>query len=201
GRTTFRGLLGWLRAPRARHLADSRISRENEFAGAQRSFLEILRIGGKELPASHLLRQNILPHCLLPQNILPQHVFHQHLEGSHAGEVPPQALVVLLGGGEPHSVVRRLTRFVFVPEDEDNLVFNIDGEAAEHGAGPRRQRRESIEHEFVRDRLTLLDAEDSVVQRKKSRFATGRRHTGLRHRSGESRSLYLCFRQTLTVYH
>ena len=95
-----------------KRLSASRRSNRNEDSRA--GFLEILRIGRKDLPARHFLSQ--------------------HLDRSHVGEVSPQTLVAL-AGGEPHPVIRRLARFV-VPEDEDNFVFHIDREAAEHGARP-----------------------------------------------------------------
>src|SRR5271170_4207504 len=129
---TFDSLLGCLRAPRARHLPDSRISCENEFAGAERSLLEILSIGGEDLPAGHFLTK--------------------HLNGAHVGEGSPQTLVVLLGGGEPYPVVCRLARFVFVPEDEDDLVFHIDCQAAEHRVSSRRQGSKRIEYKLMRHR-------------------------------------------------
>jgi len=120
------------------HFSDSRVACENEFAGAQRCFFEILRIGRKHLPAGHFLSQ--------------------HLDGSHVGEVASQALVVLLGGGEPYAVVRGLAMFVFVPEDQNNLVLNVNRQAAEHGMSAWRERSDGVEYEFVRDRLALLDA-------------------------------------------
>ena len=75
---------------------------------------------------------------------------------------------MLLGGGEPHPVVCRLVKFV--AQDEDNLVLNlvtanIDGEAAEHGVSPGRQRSERVKHEFMWNRLALLDRKQGVVQR------------------------------------
>ena len=90
------------------------------------------------------------------------------------GELPAQTLMVLLGGGEPHPVVCRLV--AFVAKDEDNLVLNVDREAAEHGAGLGQQRSDGVEHEFVRNRLALFDGEDGVVQREEGRIATRLRH-------------------------
>lgn len=129
----------------------------------QRCFLEILRIGWKNLPARHLLPQ--------------------HLDGSHVGELPPQTPVLVFGCSEPHPVVCRL--ITFVAEDEDNLVLNVDREAAEHGARLGRQRSDRVEHEFMWDRLARLDVEQGVVQRKEGRVATG-----LRHASQKSRSVH-----------
>src|SRR5271157_6315873 len=127
---TFRGSLGCLclgmgsrrllgarsrGSPRPRHLADSRIPGDNDLAGAQRSFLKIWRIGRKNLPAGYLL-----PECL---------------NGSHIRKFASETFVVLLGGGEPHTVVCRVV--ALEAEDEDNLVLlvlNIDREGAKHGA-------------------------------------------------------------------
>jgi len=106
---------------------DSRIHRQDKIVGVQRCFLKILRIGWKNLPARHLLPQ--------------------HLDGSHVGELPPQTPVLVFGYSEPHPVVCRL--ITFVAEDEDNLVLNVDREAAEHGARLGRQRSDCVEHEFV----------------------------------------------------
>jgi len=81
--------------------------------------------------------------------------------------------MVLIGGSEPHSVVCRLV--AFVAEDEDNLVLNVDREAAEHGVGPGRKRRDGVEHECMRDGFALFDSE-KAVQREEGRIATGLRH-------------------------
>jgi hypothetical protein len=75
--------------------------------------------------------------------------------------MPPQTLVVLLGSGQPHSVVRR--SIALVAEDEDYLVLNVDREAAKHGASRGRRRRDRVEHELMRDGLSLLDGEGSVL--------------------------------------
>ncbi len=108
-------------------------------------FLEIRSIGWKDLPARHLLPQ--------------------HSDGSHVGEFPAQTLVVLLGGGKPHPVVGRL--LTFVAENEHNLVLNVDREATEHRTGHRRQRSDRVEHEFMRDRLALLDVKRASSSRRK----------------------------------
>jgi len=62
------------------------------------------------------------------------------------------------------------------PGHPPDLVANIDGEAAEHGVGPGRQRRERVEHEFMRDRLALFDRKEWIVHREEGRIATGLRH-------------------------
>src|SRR5271157_3368028 len=77
----FRRLPGPRRPPRPRHLPDSRISCENELAGAQGSLLEIRGIGGKDLPARHLLPQHFPA-----QHLLAQCVLSQDVDGSHVGE-------------------------------------------------------------------------------------------------------------------
>src|SRR4029077_15268755 len=150
----FRCLLSRRSGPQPRHLPDSRVPCENEFAGAQRRLLEILRICRKDLPTRHLLPQ--------------------HLDGSHAGEFTPQALVVLLGGGEPHAVVSRMV--AFVAKDKNDLVLNIDRKAAEHGAGPGRQRSYRVEYEFMRNWRALLDGIEGVVRRAGGHVATRLRH-------------------------
>lgn len=116
--------------------------------------LEIWRIGRKDLPARDLLPK--------------------YLNGSHVPELAAQTLVVLLGGGKPHAVVRRLV--ALVAQYEDNLVLNVDREAAEHGASRRRQWSDRVEHELMRDDLALLDGEEGVLQREKGRVATTLRH-------------------------
>jgi hypothetical protein len=115
----------------------------------QRCFLEILRIGWKNLPARHPLPQ--------------------HSDGSHVGELPPQTPVLVFGCSEPHPVVCHL--ITFVAEDEDNLVLNIDREAAEHGARLGRQRRDRVEDEFMWDRLARLAGEQGVVKREEGRVS------------------------------
>src|SRR6266478_8245714 len=120
-RASFRASLTWLsplrgfrrllcprsrKPPRPRHLPDSRIPRQDEVAGAQRRFLEIRRIGRKNLPARHLLTKQP--------------------NGAHVREFPPQTLVVFLGGGQPDSVVFR--HVAPLAENKDNLVLNVDRE-------------------------------------------------------------------------
>jgi len=79
--------------------------------------------------------------------------------------------MVLLGGGEPHPVICRVA--ALVPEDQDNLLLNVDREAAEHGAGTGRQWSNRIEHELMRNSLALLDGKQGIVQREKGCIATG----------------------------
>ena len=64
-------------------------------------------------------------------------------------------------GGEPHTVIG--STIGLVTQCEDNLIANIDGEAAEQGAGHGRHRVKGIEHEGVGDGLTRLDIENGVV--------------------------------------
>ena len=71
------------------------------------------------------------------------------------GELALQTLVVLFGGGEPHSVVFLLFRFF--AQHQDNLVSNVNGETAEHGAGFDRERGKCFEHKLVGNRLTKFD--------------------------------------------
>jgi hypothetical protein len=70
--------------------------------------------------------------------------------------------VVLFGSSEPYPIIGSLV--ALVAQYEDNLVLNVDREAAEHGAGRGRQRSDHVEHEFMRDGLALLDGEKGVVQ-------------------------------------
>src|SRR5207302_9959903 len=44
-----------------------------------------------------------------------------------------------------------------VPEDQDDFVFHVNGEAAEHRARVWRQRGDRVEHELVRNRFALLE--------------------------------------------
>lgn len=139
----------------------------------QRCFLEILRIGWKNLPVRHLLPQ--------------------HLDGSHVGELPLQTPVLIFGCSEPHAVVCRL--ITLVAKDEDNLVLNVDREAAEHGARLGRQRSDRVEHEFMWNRLARLDAEQGVVRREEGRIATGLRH------AIQNQAPFISAQQMTTLYH
>lgn len=131
---------GFRWAARFGQLADSGIAGEDEIAGAQRGFLEIRRVGGKHLPAGHLLAE--------------------HLNGSHVRKLAAETLVVLFGGAEPHPVVR--IRSGLIAQDEDDLVPDVDREAAEHRVSPWRHRSERVEHELMRDVLARLGGEGGV---------------------------------------
>jgi hypothetical protein len=91
-------------APCSRCVPDSRISREDKLARAQRSLFEILRVGREDLPACHLLSEQ--------------------LNRTHIRELQPQTDVVFLGSGEPPSDVCR--PIALVAGDEDNLVLNVE---------------------------------------------------------------------------
>jgi len=101
---------------------------------------------------------------------------------------------MLFGGREPNSVVFCLVRFI--AKNEDNFLLNfmthINREAAEHKVGPRRQRGDGVEYEFMRNRLTLLNREAGFVRWEDNRFAMGLRHT--------SDSFAVRFSSTQTVY-
>ena len=86
----------------------------------------------------------------------------------------PQTLVVLLGRGQPHSVVRR--PIALVAQDDDYLVLNVDREAAKHRASLGRQRNHRVEHELMWDGLSLLDGEEGVHQWEGGFIATELRH-------------------------
>jgi hypothetical protein len=91
-------LLLW--PPPLGYFTDPWIPGEDQFARTQRRRLEIGCIGRKDLPAS---------------------VVPQQLDRSHVGKLAAQTLVVLPGGGEPHSVVfymfcfSRSMRTIFSP--------------------------------------------------------------------------------------
>src|SRR5208337_1761565 len=121
---------------------------------AQHRLLEIRRIGRKDLPASD--------------------VFPEYLNRSHIRKLAPQTFVVLLGGGEPHTVVCRL--LALVAKDQDNLVLNVDREAAKHGASPGQQRSDRVQHKLVGYNLALLGGEERVAQREGGRIGTRLRH-------------------------
>jgi hypothetical protein len=133
-------------AARPGHFSDSRISGKDEFAGAQGRLLEIRGIGWKHLPAGYRLPQ--------------------HLNGSHVGKLAAQALVMLFGCGKPHSVI--CGALGLVPEDQDDFVIHVNGEAAEHRASVRRQRSDCVEDELMRNGLALLEWEDGTSQRRVS---------------------------------
>jgi len=81
---------------------------------------------------------------------------------------------MLGGGGEPDAIVFGLAGFV--AKDEDDFVFDVDCEAAEHGAGARRDGGERVEDEFVRDGLAAGDGEGRSAGRRYGRVAAGLWH-------------------------
>ena len=119
----------------------------------QRGFLEVRRVGRKNLPARHW--------------------FAKHLNGAQIGELPPQTLVVLLGGGEPNSIVGR--RVALVAEDQHNLVLHVDGEATKHGTRLGRKGSKRVEHELMRDSFAP-DRKAGVIEREERDIATRLRH-------------------------
>jgi len=127
---------------RARHFADARISGNHQLASVQRCLLEICRFGGKDLP---------------PRDFLPQ-----HLNRSHARELAAQTLMVLFGGGKPHSVVGLLVRLV--AQDEHDPIPDVDSKAAEHRVSPGRRPSDRVEHELMRHDPSRFRGEESVVQ-------------------------------------
>src|SRR6185312_8249787 len=120
-------------------LADSGVSLANEPAGSQRRCFEVHRIGRQHLPV-----------CDVPS---------EQPDRAHRRKFAPQALVMLGGRRQPDTVV--LARVFPVTEDQDDLVLDIDGEAAKHRA---RVRRERIERELVRYALASLAREQSIVE-------------------------------------
>ena len=77
------------------------------------------------------------------------------------GKLAAQTLVVLPGGGEPHSVVFYL--FLLFAKHEDNFVSNVNREAAEHGAGFDRKLGDGVEHKRIGRRLAGFDREWVLV--------------------------------------
>lgn len=120
----------------------------------ERGLFEIRRIDRENLPSCHLLAQ--------------------YQDGSHIGESQPQTVVMFRCSGEPNSVIQRSGRLV--AKDENNFLLNIDCEAAEHRASPRRQRGEGIEHKGKWNGLARLDAEEGVIGRSERFVATRLRH-------------------------
>lgn len=116
----------------------------------ERGLFEIGSINRENLPSCHLLAQD--------------------LDGSHIGEGRPQTFVMLRCSGEPNAVIQRSGRLV--AKDENNFFLNIDSEAAEHRASPRRQWSEGIEHEGKWKGLARLDAEEGVIGRSERFVAT-----------------------------
>src|ERR1039458_9376253 len=102
-----------------------------------------------------------LPSCRMPEWI------------ACSGLAAP-TLVALFGSGEPYPVVGGLV--ALVAQYEDDLVLNVDREAAEHGMGLGRQRGDRVEHELMRDGLAPLDGEAGIVQRQQWRIAMGCGH-------------------------
>jgi hypothetical protein len=80
---------------------------------------------------------------------------------------------MLRRGGKPYSIVRRTV--ALVAQYEDNLVLNKDGEAAEHGASPGRERSNRVEHKCMRYDLALFGGEESAVLRERGEIATSLR--------------------------
>jgi len=133
-------------AARPGRFSDSRISRKDEFAGTQGCFLEIRCIGWKHLPSGYR--------------------FPQYLNRSHLGKLTAQAVVMLFARGKPHSVICDALRLV--AEDQNDFVFHVNGEAAEHWPSVRRQRSDRVEDELVRNGLALLERESGTSQRRVS---------------------------------
>jgi len=77
------------------------------------------------------------------------------------GKLAAQTLVVLLGGGEPHSVVVYL--FLLFAKHEDNFVSNVNGEAAEHGTSFDWELGDRIEHKRIGHGFTGFDREWVLV--------------------------------------
>jgi hypothetical protein len=142
-RSAYDALYLHLLSLRPRHFADSSIPGDNQFTGAQRSFLKIRRIGRQHLPT--------------------RNAFLEYSNGSHIGELAPQTLMMRFGGSDPHPIVRSIARLV--AQYQNNLLFYVHGETAKHRAGPRRKRRQRAQHELMWNSLALLDGEQIAVWR------------------------------------
>lgn len=70
------------------------------------------------------------------------------------GEFAPQAVVMLLRGGEPNAVVA--IGLFLVAQTEDDFVGHVDGQAPEQGTGPGFNGRERVQDKGVRNGLGRL---------------------------------------------
>src|SRR5580704_16059947 len=107
-------------------------SPERTRSQAWSSFLEIRRIGRKNLPAGHFLAQQP--------------------DGTHIRKLCAQTCVMLCTRGQPDSVVGDVSWFV--AQDENDLLPNVTCKAAKHGTSPGREGSKRIEDEFVWHSLT-----------------------------------------------
>lgn len=69
---------------------------------------------------------------------------------------------MLFNCGQPDSVIRGVSWFV--AKDENDLLVDVNCEAAEHGASPGRERSKRVEDELMGDGLTRLSGEEGVVE-------------------------------------
>ena len=75
---------------------------------------------------------------------------------------------MLFGCGKPHSVI--CGALGLVPEDQDDFVIHVNGEATEHRASVRRKRSHRVEDELVRNGLAPLEREDGSQRRVSARL-------------------------------
>ena len=78
------------------------------------------------------------------------------------GEFALQTFMMLRGCGKPHAIIRCVLRPV--PEDQNNLILNVNCQTPEHEAGPGRQWAKRLKHERMRHSLAPFTGEQCVVQ-------------------------------------
>src|SRR5690348_15610502 len=82
--------------------------------------------------------------------------------------------MVFDGCREPHAVINGACRLV--TQNENDFLFDVDGEASEHRARPRRNWSEGVEHKFVGDWLAALGSNRICLEGREIRFADALRH-------------------------
>ena len=92
------------------------ITRKDQIAGALCRCFKIRCIGRKDLPARVWLSQD--------------------LNRSHVRELAAQGIVMVPGRSEPHAIVRCVRGLI--PQDQHDLVLNVNRETSEHGPGTGR---------------------------------------------------------------
>ena len=136
------------------HFADSGIAGQDEITGVEGSSFKVLGVGRKMLPS--------------------RDSGSEKLNGAHTGEVTPQTLVVFLGGGKPDTIVGRT--FGFLPKREDNLVPDVNCQAAKQGTRLGGERSQGIEDELIRNSFAFPAREEGVSQWAEISVAAWRAH-------------------------
>lgn len=125
------------RTPALGDFADSRIASADELARPECHFLEIGRIGGKNLPV-----RGFRP---------------EQTNGTHPRKLAAETRVMLGRRGQPYTVVD--WRVVAVAQDHHDFLLDVYRKAAEHRLRSRGKADEGIEHELVRHAPAQLAAE------------------------------------------